>query len=83
MVKGTTRQVVVVKGAEPKLFEQAIFLLRENALSDGGVSDEELLRQAREACETGKSPLPVRLCLAWTALGAAATGLAWLLTALI
>ena len=32
MVKGVTRQVVVVKSPDPKLFEQAIFLLREEAL---------------------------------------------------
>ena len=35
MVKGVTRQVVVVKSPDPKLFEQAIFLLREEALDQG------------------------------------------------
>ena len=32
MVKGTTRQVLVVRPQESDLFEQAIFLLREEAL---------------------------------------------------
>ena len=36
MVKGTTRQVVLVKSPDPQLFEQAIFILRENALENHG-----------------------------------------------
>ena len=31
MVKGVTRQVIVVKSPDPKLFEQAIFIMREDA----------------------------------------------------
>ena len=44
MVKGVSRQVIVVRQPDTKLFEQAIFLLRDGA--DGGISDEALLRQA-------------------------------------
>lgn len=47
MVKGVSRQVIVVRPPDTKLFEQAIFLLRDGA--DGGISDEALLRQARQA----------------------------------
>ena len=43
MVKGTTRQVVVVKGPDPKLFDQAIFLVRDDVVLDGGVTEEALL----------------------------------------
>ena len=43
MVKGVSRQVIVVRPPDTKLFEQAIFLLRDGA--DGGISDEALLRQ--------------------------------------
>ena len=39
MVKGVTRQVVVVKGTEEKLFDQAIFLVREDALTDGEITE--------------------------------------------
>ena len=46
MVKGVSRQVIVLRPREEMLFEQAIFLLKEGA---GGVSDEELLTQARKA----------------------------------
>ena len=38
MVKGVSRQVIVVRPPDTKLFEQAIFLLRDGA--DGGISDE-------------------------------------------
>ena len=47
MVKGVTRRVVVLKSPEPKLYEQAIFLLRE----DGGQGDdpsEQVLREAQQ-----------------------------------
>ena len=81
MVKGTTRQVVVVKGAEPKLFEQAIFLLREDALAEG-ISDDELLRQARQACRIESASQAGHSRLTWTALGAGATGILWLITTL-
>ena len=47
MVKGTSRQVIVVHAPEEKLFDQAIFILRENAVGEGGVSDEALLREAK------------------------------------
>ena len=31
MVKGVSRQVIVVKSPDPQLFEQAIFILRADA----------------------------------------------------
>ena len=47
MVKGTSRQVIVVHAPEEKLFEQAIFILKDNAVREGGISDEALLREAK------------------------------------
>ena len=49
MVKGISRQVIVVRSPDPKLFEQAIFILRENALGKDGMSDRAILRQAQQA----------------------------------
>ena len=49
MVKGITRQVVVVKGGDPAMFEQAIFLVRDDVLAQGGVTEEALLEEARKA----------------------------------
>ena len=46
MVKGVARRVVVVKSPDPKEFEQAIFLLREDALSED-TPEEQILRQAQ------------------------------------
>ena len=46
MVKGTSRQVIVVHSPDPKLFEQAIFILREDAK---GVTNEALLKEANLA----------------------------------
>ena len=35
MVKGISRQVIVVHSPDPKLFEQAIFILKDNAVGVG------------------------------------------------
>ena len=86
MVKGTSRQVIVVQGAEPKLFEQAIFILRDNAVGKG-ITDEALLKEARDAIrgfdkDSGKRQLYLQGAV-WASGGALATGLIWLLTVLI
>lgn len=87
MVKGISRQVIVVKSPDPKLFEQAIFILREDALGNQGVTDEEILRQARQAANgylaqrrRGKRPVPKGL---YALAGAVSTGLIWILTVLL
>ena len=38
MVKGVSRRVVVVKSPDPKIFEQAIFIIREDFFERSGVS---------------------------------------------
>lgn len=48
MVKGVSRRVIVVKSPDPKLFEQAIFIVREGA-EQGGVTAEKVLAEARQA----------------------------------
>ena len=52
MVKGISRQVIVVHSPDPKLFEQAIFILKDNAVGEG-VTDEALLKEAQKAIHTG------------------------------
>ena len=82
MVKGTSRQVIVVHAPEEKLFDQAIFILRENAVGEGGISDEALLREAK-----GYLGVSQRRGHKWLhngpVWGAAGAGLAWLLTFLL
>ena len=82
MVKGTSRQVIVVHAPEEKLFDQAIFILRDSAVGEGGVSDEALLREARGCLEApGKGRRKAALSgPLWGAAGAGITGLLWILT---
>ena len=82
MVKGITRQVIWIKGTKEKLFEQAIFLVREDALSKGGVTNEQLLKEAREICTHTQSGRHLDHLL-WAGYGAGTTGLLWLLAVLL
>ncbi len=86
MVKGISRQVIVVHAPDPKLFEQAIFILKENAVEEG-VTDEALLKEAQSVIRgtnRGGKKKPFYLYGAvWAMGGALLTGLAWLATLLI
>ncbi len=83
MVKGISRQVIVVHAPEPKLFEQAIFILKDEAVKEG-ITDEDLMREAQLAIRSKEKPGRKRhLYLygaVWAAGGALTTGIAWLLT---
>ena len=87
MVKGISRQVIVVHAPDPKLFEQAIFILRDDAVGEG-ITDDALLKEARRAIR-GSDEKPGKkrhsyLCGAvWASGGALITGLIWLLTVLL
>ena len=81
MVKGISRQVIVVDAPEAKLFEQAIFILKEDM---EGITDETLLKEARQVIQgENKSSRKRYIWLYgafWAAAGALATGAAWLMT---
>ena len=51
VVKGITRQVILVKSPDPKLFEEAIFIVKEEALTREGVNADQVIRQARQAAD--------------------------------
>ena len=77
MVKCISRQVIVVHDPQCKLFEQAIFILRDNARE---VSDEALLREARGyLTQPGKGRRNFSGGVLWGAAGAALGLLASLL----
>lgn len=84
MVKGVTRQVIVVHSPDRKLFEQAIFILKEDAK---GITDEQLLKEAKIAVRgSGREHKKRKLYLygpAWACGGAVLTGLAWLLSVIL
>lgn len=86
MVKGTSRQVIVVQSPEPKLFEQAIFILNDNAVGEG-ITDEALLKEARQAIRgADKAGTKRHFYLygaVWASGGAMVTALIWLLTVLL
>ena len=84
MVKGISRQVIVLHSPDPKLFEQAIFILRADAVGREGVTDEALLKEAKRlAGNHRRKPTSGLPGFAWSLLGAMVTGLIWLITCLI
>lgn len=86
MVKGISRQVIVVHSPDPNLFEQAIFILKDSAVGSEGVTDAALLKEANRLIRAGASRKkglhrvggPV-----WACAGAALTGIAWLLCSIL
>ena len=90
VVKGTARRVIVVKSPDPRIFEEAIFVIREDVFSERGVSAAKLMEEARQVASgfTGRrrrfrglfSRLPAA---AFAAIGSAATGIAWLAVKLL
>ena len=82
MVKGISRQVIVVQSPDKKLFEQAIFILKEDAV---GVTEEALMREARQVIRNPRSDGKMKLRYfgpAWACAGAVLTGIVWGLSAL-
>ncbi len=86
MVKGVTRRVIVINNPDPHLFEEAIFIVREDALKSGGVTGDEIIREAREAAgkyvrsHLRRRRIPEIPAPVFAVFGAALTGAAWLLT---
>ena len=52
VVKGISKRVIVVKSPDPKIFEQAIFIIREDFPGQSGVSEKDVLREARAAANS-------------------------------
>ena len=79
MVKGISRQIILVHSPDKKLFEQAIFILRDDARE---VTEEQLLKEAERAIRFPQ--VKAKYCgPLWAAAGAAATGLAWAISILL
>ena len=85
MVKGISRQVIVVQTPEPKLFEQAIFILKDD-MGDG-ITDEALLKEAQKVIQGSGRQHKKRgfylYAAVWASAGAAMTGIVWLLTIML
>lgn len=88
MVKGISRRVVVVDSPDRRYFEQAIFIVRNDAAGEG-VSSRELVEEARRVAQayTGGTGLRKRLNqlspVLWSLTGAGGCALVWLLATLL
>ena len=83
MVKGISKQVILVRSPDPKLFEQAIFILKDDA---DGISEEDLLREANRLMDSrrqNRGREVLRWGILWAMAGAFATSLVWLMTLLV
>lgn len=89
MVKGISRRVIVVDSPDPRVFDQAIFILRNDVLGQEGVSSRQLVDQAVRVAKSytrsqGLPPPKRRITpLVAALLGSAIIGLLWLAVALL
>ena len=76
MVKGTARRVVVVKSPDKKMFEEAIFIVREEYMRSPGITQAELMKEARNAARgyVGRLRPSAKHSTALTALVSAIAG---------
>lgn len=77
----------MVRSPDTKLFEQAVFFLKEDALEKHGVGEQELLEQARRLAGeyVKKEPRRKRRLppLFWLGAGAFSVALPWVLTLIL
>ena len=83
MVKGISKQVIVVNSPDKELFDQAIFILKDEAVGQG-ITEDLLLKEAHKVINTSEKKPKLR-CSGpiWACGGALGMGIAWLLTILI
>ena len=86
MVKGISKQVIVVHSQDRKLFDEAIFILSDDAIKGEGITNDMLLKEAKKliqhpSVKTGKHGILHKILFA--AAGASVTGLIWVLSAIL
>ncbi len=88
MVKGMSRRVVVIDSPEPNFFEQAIFIVKNDAFSPG-VSERQIVDEARSVVQSylgGAKPAHKKagkqISVLSLLLGAGGIGLVWVLSLL-
>ena len=82
MVKGITRQVIVVQSPGEDIFDQAIFILKDNAVGEG-ITEEKLLKEAKRCIRSDGESRLFQSGPVWACGGAVFTALLWLATALL
>ena len=85
MVKGITRRVIVIKSPDRRLFDEAIFIVKEDALNDAGVNSDDIIKEAQSVADSyirdnlkagGLPKIPAPF---FTLAGAGFMGLIWFL----
>ena len=51
VLKGTSKRVVVVKSPDPEVFEQAIFIIREDYMKRKDIGKNSILREAQSVAD--------------------------------
>ncbi len=51
VVKGTSKRIVVVKSPDPRFFEQAIFIMREDVRPGGSGGASDVLKEAQRVAD--------------------------------
>ena len=90
MVKGISRREVVVDSPDQRYFEQAIFIVRNDAAGEG-VTAQALVEEARRVARNYAGGDHGRFSRAWreltpavyTLIGAGGIGLVWMLASLV
>ena len=83
MVKGISKQVILVQNPDRELFDQAIFILKDDAVG-AGITEDQLLKEAERAIHApARKPKLRYYGPVWACGGALVTGIAWLLTILL
>ena len=88
MVKGLARRIILIKSPDSDIFEEAIFLVKEEALSKG-VNQKDIIRQAQavanEYIKTNTKKKAIRSLPPYVIFvsGAILTGLIWLVTIIL
>ena len=90
MVKGISRRVVVVDSPDQRYFEQAIFIVRNDAAGEG-VTAQALVEEAKRVARNYAGGDHDRFSRAWreltpavyTLIGAGGIGLVWMLASLV
>lgn len=85
MVKGVSKQVIVLNSQDRSLFDQAIFILSDTAMKNDGVTDDVLMREAKRLINNTADVKPKSryLKLVYIVCGSVITGIIWLLTAIM
>ena len=90
MVKGISRRVVVLDSPDQRYFEQAIFIVRNDAAGEG-VTAQALVEEAKRVARNYAGGDHGRFSRAWreltpavyTLIGAGGIGLVWMLASLV